>query len=252
MPRNVRHILPRVASQRREKLTAVIPAFEEAGNIASVVRELQSLSKRNSKIDFVVVDDGSSDGTRELAIAAGARVISHPYNMGIGVTVQTGFRHALAHGAQYVVQVDGDGQHIPDEIEKLLPPLIAGTADVVVGTRFAKGQGEGLQTTTFMRWLAGRALSLTIHFLTGSRISDTTSGFRVFNREAAEYIANNYPDDYPEVQILVNLARRGFRIVEVPVRMRSRTAGASSINWWRAIYYVFKVMFSSFMDKVRR
>ncbi len=251
MPRNARQILPRLTPLRREKLTAVIPAFEEAGNIASVVLELQYLSKQNPNIDFVVVDDGSSDDTRKVALAAGARVISHPYNMGIGVTVQTGFRYALAHGAQYVVQVDGDGQHIPEEIEKLLPPLHAGTADVVVGTRFAK-KGEGLEATTWTRWLAGRGLSLAIQFLTGRRISDTTSGFRVFNREAAEFIANNYPDDYPEVQVLVTLARNGFRIAEVPVRMRSRVAGRSSINWWRAIYYVFKVMFSSFMDKVRR
>ena len=252
MPRNARQIIPRLAPSKPEKLTAVIPAFEEAGNIAAVVHELQTLCRKNSNIDFVVVDDGSSDETRKIALAAGARVISHPYNMGIGVTVQTGFRYALAHGAQFVVQVDGDGQHIPEEIEKLLPPLLAGKADVVVGTRFAKGQGEGLHATTFMRWLAGRVLSLTIKFLTGRRISDTTSGFRIFNREAAEFIANNYPDDYPEVQALVSLARNGFKISEVPVRMRSRAAGKSSINWWRAIYYVFKVVFSSFMDKVRR
>jgi hypothetical protein len=102
-----------------------------------------------------------------------------------------------------------------------------------------------------LRWCVGRSLAWTIHFLTGKRLTDTTSGFRAYNRQAAEFIASHYPDDYPEVQVLVALARNGFRIVEVPVRMRSRQGGKSSIHGWRSIYYVIKVTFSSFMDKVR-
>lgn len=236
---------------RRLKLVAVVPAFNEERNVGGVVSELRALHPASCEVDFVVVDDGSKDGTAIAARRAGSNVVSLPYNMGIGLTVQTGFRYAIAHGAEIVTQVDGDGQHVPSEIEKLLPPLLAGEADVVVGTRFAAGETEGIRTTTFMRWFAGRILAWCVHFLTGTRLTDTTSGFRAFNRGAAEFIANHYPDDYPEVEVLVILVRYGFRITEVPVKMRERAHGRSSINWWRSVYYVMKVLFASFMDKIR-
>jgi hypothetical protein len=150
-----------------------------------------------------------------------------------------------------VVQVDGDCQHIPAEIAKLLEPVRQISSDVVIGSRFKESASEGIESTTLLRWLVGRALSANIRILTGMQVSDTTSGFRLFNRKAAQFVAESYPDDYPEVQILVPLACHGFRVTEVPVKMRPRKNGTSSINWYRSIYYVFKVILSTLFDRVR-
>lgn len=235
----------------RQRLVVVVPAFNEAKNLPLVVSELRALKLPGVDVSFVIVNDGSRDQTVKVAQDLGAPLISLPYNMGIGITVQTGFRYALGHGADLVVQVDGDCQHIPSEIEKLLVPIRENRADVVIGSRFKEGASEGIETTTFLRWFVGRALSLNIKLLTGMSVSDTTSGFRIFNRKAARFIAESYPDDYPEVQILVPLASRGLKVTEVPVKMRPRKNGSSSINWYRSIYYVVKVILSTLFDRVR-
>jgi len=237
--------------QPRLRLMVVVPAFNEAGNIPTVVAELRSLELTGVDVSFVLIDDGSQDHTRHVARELGADIISLPYNMGIGMAVQTGFRFALSHHADLVVQVDGDCQHIPAEIEKLLGPVREGRSDVVIGSRFKDSTAEGIESTTFLRWLVSRALSLNIRLLTGMQVSDTTSGFRLFNRKAAQFVAESYPDDYPEVQILVPLACHGFKVSEVPVKMRPRKCGASSINWHRSIYYVIKVILSTLFDRIR-
>lgn len=239
----------------RPKLVVVVPAYNEEKNITRVIRELQALELPGCDLDFVIVNDGSRDRTDIVAREAGASVVSLPFNMGIGVTVQTGFRYALSGGADFVAQIDGDCQHIPSELTKLLAPIREGRADVVIGSRFSSDEKgatqEGIRSTTLLRWLVGRALSLNIRILTGLRVTDTTSGFRLFNERAARYVAESYPDDYPEVQILVPLACEGFRVIEVPVQMRPRMAGESSINWYRAVYYVLKVTLASLLDRVR-
>lgn len=235
----------------RPRLMVVVPAYNEEKNVETVIRELRALVIPGVAVEFVIVDDGSRDATPEVARRLGAEVVSLPYNMGIGITVQTGFRYALSRGADLVAQVDGDCQHIPSELSRLLPLVVSGKADVVIGSRFRGSRSEGLRATTFTRWLVGRALAFNIRLLTGMRISDTTSGFRVFNRAAATFIADNYPDDYPEVEILVPLACHGFTVSEVPVEMRPRATGRSSINWYRAVYYVFKVVLASLFSRVR-
>lgn len=235
----------------RQRLVVVVPAYNEARNIPLVVSELRALRLPGVDVSFVLVNDGSRDHTVRVAQELGANLISLPYNMGIGMAVQTGFRYALSHGADLVVQVDGDCQHIPSEIEKLLAPIRDNGADVVIGSRFKEASSEGIESTTFLRWLVGRALSLNIKLLTGMNVSDTTSGFRIFNQKAARFVAESYPDDYPEVQILVPLACHGFKVVEVPVKMRPRKSGSSSINWYRSIYYVVKVVLSTLFDRVR-
>jgi len=242
-----RKILPNL--QEAKKLFVVIPAYNEGFSLSQVLLELKNLPFEN--YEAVVVDDGSKDHTCLVAKKAGVPIVSHPFNMGIGITVQTGFRYALEHGADLVVQVDGDGQHIPSEIKKLFSSLLEKKADVVVGSRFLKHGKIGMESTTFLRWMAGRILSWTVWLLTRQHLTDTTSGFRLFNKRAADFIAYQYPDDYPEVEVLVSLARAGFKIIEVPVQMRSRQHGVSSINWWRAIYYVVKVFFATCMEKIR-
>ncbi len=231
---------------------AVIPSFNEEGNIERVLAELKELTLDDYAIDWVVIDDGSADNTRQKALEHGANVISFPFNMGIGIAVQTGFQYSIKNGAEFVVQIDGDGQHIPSEISKLLVPIFNGEADVVIGTRFIENTQRGIRSTTILRWFAGRFLAFVISFLTGQKLTDTTSGFRIYSRKAADYIATHYPDDYPEVEILVLLCKANFKIKEVPVNMRERKYGVSSINWSRSIYYVFKVIFASLMDKVRK
>jgi glycosyltransferase involved in cell wall biosynthesis len=247
-------LVPSSTPDSIQKLFVVVPAYNEEKNLRTVVAELRALKIPGCSIDFVIVDDGSKDETRATALELGAQVISLPYNMGIGIAVQTGFRYALAHDADWVVQVDGDCQHIPTEIDKLAAPMREDKADVVIGSRFATSRttSQGIRTTTLMRWLVGRALSVNIRLLTGMKISDTTSGFRLFNKKAAHFIADQYPDDYPEVEILVPLACQGFRVSEVSVQMRPRQNGESSINWHRAIYYVFKVVMATLFHRVRQ
>jgi hypothetical protein len=239
------------APASRSRLVVVVPAFNEAKNLPTVVSELRALELPGVDVSFVLIDDGSTDRTRQVARELGATLISLPYNMGIGMAVQTGFRYALSRQADFVVQVDGDCQHIPSEIEKLLVPIRANGSDVVIGSRFKDAASDGIEATTLLRWLVGRALSLNIRVLTGMRVSDTTSGFRLFNRKAAQFVAESYPDDYPEVQILVPLACHGFKVTEVSVKMRPRKNGTSSINWYRSIYYVVKVVLSTLFDRVR-
>lgn len=251
-----RKILPIRGHQLAEKLIAVVPAYNESGNIEGLLSELknyqQSSACESYAFDWIVVDDGSQDDTLSILEKENSPRLSFPFNMGIGIAVQTGFQYAISKKADLVVQIDGDGQHIPLELPKLLEPIQNKEADVVIGTRFISNVREGIQSTTLLRWFAGRLLSAIISFLTGQKLTDTTSGFRVFNARAAKFVASHYPDDYPEVEILVLLSKAGFILKEVPVSMRERKYGKSSINWSRSLYYIFKVIFASIMDKVRK
>jgi hypothetical protein len=251
LDQNEQDSLPAKLPQPRLRLMVVVPAFNESKNIPTLIDELANLELSGVDVSFVIIDDGSRDKTYQVSRELGATVVRLPYNMGIGMAVQTGFRFALSRDADLVVQVDGDCQHIPAEIEKLLVPIREGLADVVIGSRFKDSTSEGIESTTFLRWFVGRALALNIRILTGLRVSDTTSGFRLYNRKSARFVAESYPDDYPEVQILVPLACHGFRVVEVPVKMRPRKSGQSSINWHRSIYYVIKVILATLFDRMR-
>ncbi|MEW6057555.1 MAG: glycosyltransferase family 2 protein [Bdellovibrionota bacterium] len=232
-------------------LVVVVPAYNEKTNIAGVLAELSAVRLERTTVEVVVVDDGSTDGTAELARRLGTEVVCLPFNMGIGMSVQTGVLYALKRGADFVVQVDGDGQHVPGEISKLLAVLETTRSDVVVGSRFARKRRGGLESTTLARWLAGRALAMVVRLLTGQRFSDTTSGFRIYTRRAAQLVAHSYSDDYPEVEALVALVRRGFQVTEIGVQMRRRIHGKSSIGAWKSIYYFIKVILSSCIEKVR-
>lgn len=231
------------------KFFAVLPAYNEAQSVRQVIQELFQLKKEGIDIEPIVVDDGSTDQTRNLALKEKVNVLSLPFNTGIGLCVQTGFTFALELGADYVLQVDADGQHIPSEIKKLLSLVLQDKTDVVIGSRYSKKKNH--PSTTLLRSLASLLLSKTIFLLTGQKITDTTSGFRIFNKRAAEFVAQHYPDDYPEVEILVLLLQNGFRIAEASVDMRSRQHGRSSINAFKSVYYIIKVIFASLMNKVR-
>jgi glycosyltransferase involved in cell wall biosynthesis len=229
------------------RIVAVVPAFDEERAIGQVVAELSAF---DPAIDVVVVDDGSRDGTAEAAATAGAIVVRLPFNLGIGAAVQTGFRFALEQGYDVAVRLDGDGQHDPTELPKLLGPLERGEADVVTGSRFHTDDGG-------YRPPLGRRLGITwfaklVSLLSRQRVTDTTSGFQALNRPAIALFARDYPSDYPEVEATVLLLKHRLRLVEVQVEMRERETGSSSITFLRSLYYAIKVTLALFVGMARR
>ena len=229
------------------RIVAIVPAYNEAGAIGGVVEAIRAT---DVAYDVVVVDDGSSDETGSIARSHGAAVVTLPYNIGIGGTVQTGFKYALEHGYQTAVRLDGDGQHDPGELAKLLGPIERGEADIVTGSRFVDGSGgyrPPLARRIGIIWFA-RIVSL----LTRQRVTDTTSGFQALNRKGIALFAGDYPNDYPEVEATVLVFKHRLRLVEVPVTMRERETGQSSITFLRSIYYVLKVTLALFMAMLRK
>jgi glycosyltransferase involved in cell wall biosynthesis len=213
----------------------IVPAFNEERNISRVVQELR---RDAPGWDVCVVDDGSSDSTARLARENGACVLRLPVNLGIGGAVQTGYLWARDHGYEVAAQIDGDGQHDPGYLIAALEPIAAGSADLVIGSRYL--QGGGFQSTALRR--AGtRYLTWFLRLRCGAQVTDPTSGFRVAGRRAIELFAANYPSDYPEPEAIALAIRRGLRMREVPVVMRGREHGASSIGPVRTLYYLLKV-----------
>jgi glycosyltransferase involved in cell wall biosynthesis len=225
---------------------AIVPAFNEERNIGGVVDELRAF---DPGLDIVVVSDGSVDRTTDVARERGAHVVSLPFNLGIGGAVQTGFRYAYENGYELAVRCDGDGQHVPAELPKVLEPVLAGRADIAVGSRFVGGDGYQSSAT---RRVGIMLLALVVSAIARQRVTDTTSGFQALNRRALELFAADYPHDYPEVESTVMLVKHKLRLVEVPVAMRERGAGASSITAFRSVYYMTKVLLAIFVGLFRR
>ena len=225
---------------------AIIPAFNEQDAIGAVIDELIAF---DPDVDVLVVDDGSHDETADRARQHGARVISLPFNLGIGGAVQTGFRYAAQCGYELAIRVDGDGQHDPAELGPLLDIVVSGQADVCVGSRFAGAEGYRSSAT---RRVGIRILARTVSLLTAQRLTDTTSGFQVLNRRAIVLFAADYPHDYPEVEAAVMAHKHRLQLAEAPVRMRERAAGRSSIRGARTVYYMAKVMLAIVIGSLRR
>jgi glycosyltransferase involved in cell wall biosynthesis len=234
---------PELASVRR---IAIVPAYNEAGNVGRVVDELRAF---DAGLDVVVVSDGSVDRTAEVATEHGAHVVRLPFNLGIGGAVQTGFKYAWEHGYELAVRCDGDGQHDPAELPKVLEPVLAGTADIVVGSRFV---GDRSYRSSAARRVGIRLLATIVSAIARQRVTDTTSGFQALNRKALALFAADYPHDYPEVEGMVMTIKHKLRLQEVPVRMREREHGQSSITALRSIYYMAKVLLALFVGLFRR
>ena len=233
----------RLAGRRR---IAIVPALNEEGNIGRVIAEIRAF---DPGLEVVVVDDASVDRTAAVAADAGAHVLRLPFNLGIGGAVQTGFRYAFEHGYDLAVRVDGDGQHDPAQLGVLLEPVLAGEADIVVGSRFAGV--DGFRSSRSRR--AGiRLLAWTLSALVRQRVTDATSGFQALNRDGIRLFAADYPHDYPEVEAVVMVVRHRLRILEVPAQMRGRETGRSSITLLRSLYYAIKVTLALLVGIFRR
>jgi len=225
---------------------AIVPAYNEERNIGRVVAELRAF---DDGLDVVVISDGSVDGTAAAARAAGAHVLRLPFNLGIGGAVQTGFKFAWERGYELAVRCDGDGQHVPAELPKVIAPVVAGKADIAVGSRFAGGEGYRSSAT---RRIGIRLLATIVSAIARQRVTDTTSGFQALNRKGIALFAADYPHDYPEVEATVMVHKHRLRLREVAVHMREREHGRSSINALRSIYYVVKVSLALFVGLFRR
>jgi glycosyltransferase involved in cell wall biosynthesis len=226
---------------------AIVPAYNEEGMVGRVVREI----RRNAPdFEIVVVDDGSTDRTAAEAEATGVTVIRHPFNLGIGGAMQSGFKYALANGYDVAAQVDGDGQHKTEYLPDLLAVLRTdGKADMVCGSRFLEDPGYKVPVG---RRLGNLIFSVVLTAIVRRRITDPTSGFRATNRRGIELFARDYPHDYPEVEAILMLHAHRLRLHEVPVRMNARGFGRSSIDYPRSAYYMVKVLLAIFVGLFRR
>jgi hypothetical protein len=228
------------------RVLIVVPAYNEGESLGELLREIKTCVPGG---EVVVVNDGSRDNTGPVAQKNRATLLDLPINLGIGGAVQSGFQYGWRRGCEVCIQVDGDGQHNPADIPALLEPLQNGQADCVVGSRFFGKQG-GYQST-FSRRLGIGLLSRLLWLLSGKRILDVTSGFRAMNRRAFGLLAVSYPDDYPETESLLSLLLAGCRVVEVPVTMRDRQGGRSSIFGFRTLVYMVKVSLALIIAKLR-
>jgi glycosyltransferase involved in cell wall biosynthesis len=224
----------------------IVPAYNEEGSVGSVVAEIR---REAPDFDVLVIDDGSIDATAKRARTAGAIVLTNPFNLGIGGAVQSGYRYAYMGGYEVAIQVDGDGQHDPGQIGKLEDKLGTSGADLVWGSRFL--EQAGYRVPRLRR--AGRVIfARIVSAITREPISDPTSGFRIGNRRAIELFARDYPHDYPEVEAILMAHSHDLEIGEVPVTMRQRETGSSSITMMHAGYYMIRVLLAIFVGLFRR
>lgn len=236
----------------RRRVLAVVPCLNEQEALPGLLAQLQAAAKALSaevSLQVLVVDDGSTDGTADIARQSGATVVRLCRNLGIGAAVQTGLRFALREGFDCAVQIDGDGQHPPEELRSLLAPLDQpDPPDLVIGSRFLDRQGW---KSTRLRRVGIGWLSLVLRVFVGTKVADPTSGFRVYGRRALALFDDNYPYDYPEPESLALAKAAGLSVREVPVQMQARQGGASSIRGLRTAYYMLKVTIAVLLTFVR-
>jgi len=213
----------------------VIPAYNEEESVERVVAELKSYQP---EYDYVIINDCSTDSTAEVIEKNGFSRINLPVNLGIGGGVQTGYKYGVQNSYDVIVQMDGDGQHDAKYLADIVNPVLNGEADMCIGSRFI--EKDGFQSS-FMRRFGISILSALIKFCSGVRVYDTTSGFRAASKELSKFYTTHYAQDYPEPEAIVSAVRAGFTVKEIPVVMRERLGGTSSINSFKSAYYMLKV-----------
>lgn len=223
----------------------IVPAYNEAATIQQVIRDIRKISKQ---FHIVVVNDGSSDETGKKAAQVGATVLNLPFNTGIGGAVQTGLKYATEHGYDVAIQVDGDGQHPPSEIQKLFKQRQK-DVDLVIGSRFLR---KSRYKSPFLRRAGSWVFSELIRMVSGKKISDPTSGFRLYNKRALQFLSRHYPIDFPEPESIVYLLKNNYQITEVSVEMKKRVAGQSSIAHLKALYLYLSIMLGILVSSLKK
>ena len=227
---------------------AVVPAYNEEGTVARVVH---SIREHAPEFDVLVIDDGSTDATAQNAHHAGAQVLRHPFNLGIGGAVQSGFAYALENGYRRMIQVDGDGQHDPSEIRRLMEAMDEDpNVDMICGSRFMTRDCD--YVAPISRRTGIHIFAFLLSRIVGQRVTDPTSGFRLYNRRAIGLFARDYPHDYPEVEAVLMVHFHRLRMREMAVRMFQRGGGVTSISSGKSIYYMVKVLLAIFIGLVRQ
>lgn len=230
-----------------QRVLVIIPAFNES---RSITQTIQSVLNQSIEVDIVVINDGSTDDTVEQARSFGVPIISLPFNLGIGGAVQTGFKYALEQEYDIAIQVDGDNQHDVNFIKDLIAPLLNKTSDMIIGSRFIPPY-VGYRSS-FVRRIGINFFARLISLITKSAITDPTSGFRAYNKDMIRIFAHYYPYDYPEPEAIVVAKRCQKKVSEVPVTMRERTTGISSIRYLKTLYYMIKVTFAILLVKLKK
>jgi hypothetical protein len=228
------------------KILIIIPVYNEEKNIIDVVNNIK---KYCSNVDYIIINDCSKDKTKAVIEENGFNYISLPVNMGIGGGVQTGYKYAVENDYDIAIQIDGDGQHDPKYINKLIQPIIDGEANMTIGSRFI--EKEGFQTS-FMRRVGINFLKVLIRVCCGVTITDATSGFRASDKELTKRFSEVYAQDYPEPEAIIDSVVNGFKIKEVPVIMHERQEGQSSINAFKSVYYMIKVSLAIILSRVSK
>lgn len=228
------------------KKIVIIPAYNEISNIRTTV---QDILDHAPGFDYVIINDCSQDGTMRFCTEQGMNIINLPVNLGIGGAVQTGYLYAWRNGYDVAVQFDGDGQHDASYLGEMADFLQAQQADMVIGSRYIKK--EGFQSSG-VRQFGIRYFSVLIKLLTGKRVTDPTSGMRMVNRDVMKIYSEDYPVDYPEPESVVTILRMGKKVSEIPVIMRERQGGVSSISPRKAVYYMIKVTLAILMECLRK
>lgn len=229
----------------------IIPAYNEAANIVKTVNSVMEYSKKcDFQLDYIVINDGSTDNTSLVCNENNIKCIDLIQNLGIGGAVQTGYIYADINDYDIAVQFDGDGQHDINSLHNIVMPIIEGKTDFVVGSRFVEGTSSF--KSTFMRRMGIKWLSVAINLFAGKKIYDVTSGFRAANKKAIKLMSKDYPVDYPEPESIVYLLKNGVNISEAQVNMFEREGGQSSIHSWKTIYYMIKVTLAIFCAGLQR
>jgi glycosyltransferase involved in cell wall biosynthesis len=233
----------------KKKVILVIPAYNEEACILNTTKKIDQYNKKNkTKIDYIVINDGSKDSTEDILVKNKINHVKLIQNLGIGGAVQTGYKYAYEHGYDIAVQYDGDGQHDVAYVEKLVKPIIEGKASMTIGSRFIDNKSSEFKSSAARR-LGIKLISGCIKFKTGKRIYDTTSGFRAIDRNIMKMFIDSYPVEYPEPISTVNVLLNKNKIEEIPVSMNERTTGKSSISSWKNAYYMINVIMSILVMK---
>ena len=231
------------------KVLVIIPAYNEEGNILNTCKSIDKVKdKLEFELDYIVINDGSTDNTEKICIENKLPMISLVHNLGIGGGVQTGYKYAFKNNYDIAIQFDGDGQHDANYIKNIVEPIVKGDANMVIGSRYVEELSEFKSTK--LRQLGITILSFILKVTTGKKIYDMTSGFRAVDKNIIEIFAKDYPNDYPEPETNVEVVQKGFKVKEIPVKMHERLHGKSSITPFKSIYYMIKVSYAMIVRSI--